>query len=199
MWAGVDVGGSRKGFHAAVVDRAGAVRAVERCATTNAVVDLVRTHGARVVAVDSPVSAAPPGEASRAGERELAMRVCGIRYTPDRAAMTARDDSYYEWIEHGFELYEALRSAGVRTIECFPTASWTRWGGRRDRESRAAWSARVLAQLRLIELPARLGQDERDAIGAAATARAYELGDMETFGEIVVPVTPSGNQWRDRS
>lgn len=32
-----------------------------------------------------------------------------------------------------------------------------------------------------------LGQDKRDAIGAALTARAHALGDTEAFGDIVVP------------
>jgi hypothetical protein len=35
--------------------------------------------------------------------------------------------------------------------------------------------------------PARLGQDARDAIGAALTARLHSLGRTRTFGEIVVP------------
>lgn len=175
MWAGVDVGGRRKGFHVAIVTRDRVV-ALHRCARP---ADVVRTlPPIRAVAIDSPRELAPTGEAARPCERELARVVCGIRWTP------ARIDSnhYYEWIAHGFELYALLPDA----VECFPTASWTRWAGPRS-GSRAAWTGAALRRLGLSGLPARLGQDFRDAIAAAVTARLYEEGCTEQFGPIAVP------------
>lgn len=79
-----------------------------------------------------------------------------------------------------------LRAAGMRVIEVFPTASWTRWAGPR-RGSRARWSQHALDSLGLSGLPARLGQDGRDALAAAVTARLWSAGATESFEEIVVP------------
>jgi predicted nuclease with RNAse H fold len=186
VWAGVDVGGRRKGLHAAVVDEHALVDGPARLAGADNVVRWLARHAPALVAVDSPRSAAPPGSRSREDERLLARDVCGIRYTPERRLLRA--NPYYEWILVGLELYAALARAGMPTIECFPTAAWTRWGGRRGARSRTAWSAETLDGLGLAGVPARMGQDGRDAIGAALTARAHVRGNAECFGEIVVPL-----------
>jgi predicted nuclease with RNAse H fold len=174
-WAGVDVGGRRKGFHVAVVTRQG-VAQLTRCATP---VDVVRAlPSVRAVAIDSPRGLAATGQTFRPCERELARVVCGIRWTPDRID----GNRYYEWIAHGLELYALLPDA----VECFPTASWTRWAGPR-RGTRVAWSAAVLLLLGLSGVPRGIGQDFRDAIAAAVTARLYDEGRTDSFGPIVVP------------
>lgn len=186
MWAGVDVGGSRKGFHVALLDggrRVSLARAptVERC------VALVRA--AAVVGIDAPASWAAPGEGSRACERAFASAgVCGIRPTPDEATAVARTDRYYEWVERGLELWAALRGAGVPAVECFPTASWTRWTGRRGAAGRGTWSSAGLAALGVDGDRAR-NQDERDAVAAAVTAWQCDRhpATVERFGELVVP------------
>jgi len=113
--------------------------------------------------------------------------VCGIRYTPDRLGLDA-NRTYYEWIGHGLELYEALADAQLHAVECFPTASWTCWWGPRGKATRARWSSQALASLGLGSVPDRLGQDARDAIGAALTAREAARGNVERFGFIVVPL-----------
>ncbi|HEV3408029.1 MAG TPA: DUF429 domain-containing protein [Gaiellaceae bacterium] len=185
MWAGVDVGGRRKGFHIAIVDEGG-LRDLTRLRRPGDVAAWLAERAPRVIAVDSPIAAAADGRASRACERHLASKVCGIRYTPERARLAG--NAYYEWIEHGLELYEALRAGPSTVIESFPTASWTRWAGTRGSRSRASWTEAALRGLGLERLPRRLGQDSRDAVAAALTARAYERGETESFGEIVVPV-----------
>jgi hypothetical protein len=136
--------------------------------------------------VDSPRRPAAVGERSRADERQLARAVCGIRYTPDPDALAA-NRAYYEWIEHGFALYAALAAVGLPSVECFPTAAFTRWTGARGRERRATWSQRGLDAVLPDARRPRLGQDARDAIAAALTARAWDTGGAESFGEIVVP------------
>jgi predicted nuclease with RNAse H fold len=187
IWAGVDVGGRRKGFHLAAVDRAALVAGPVRLAGTDQAVDWLLERGPALVAVDAPRSPAPGSSRSRAEERAVARTICSLRYTPDAASLAG--NPYYEWIVAGFELYEALERARLRAVECFPTASWTRWGGRRGGATRAAWSGAALAATGLGRVPPTLGQDGRDAIGAALTARAWSLGLAERFGEIVVPVT----------
>ena len=186
VWAGVDVGGRRKGFHAAVIDGPQLLAGPERLPEPHNVVSWLLKWKPVVVAVDSPRSPAPDGQQSREGERRLAREICGIRYTPDKKALDG-NRVYYEWIEHGFKLYGALEAAEFKAIECFPTASWTRWAGRRLKESRSRWSHKALLGLRLKNLPVRLNQDDRDAIAAAKTSYLYDKGYFECFGAIVVP------------
>lgn len=190
-WAGVDVGGRRKGFDLAVIDRERVVGGPTRIGDAAAAVAWLREQKPAVVAVDSPRRRAPAGALSRPDERLLvAAKVCGIRYTPNAEALAA-NEGYYEWIQRGFDLYAAL-TAGARwtrwqVIECFPTATWTRLGGPKGARSRARWSREVLADQPLTLPPKRLGQDARDAIGAALTARAFADGATESFGDLVVP------------
>jgi predicted nuclease with RNAse H fold len=189
-FAGIDVGGRRKGFHGAGVTATGIVAGPQRLANVEGVLQWLDALGPSVVALDSPMTCAPPGERSRAGERALMKEVCGIRWTPDEAKLEG--NAYYEWIVCGRELYEALDRERARTgwevIEVFPTASWTVWAGLRGSLRRARWTRQALEDMALDGLPARrLNQDDRDAIAAAITARLHAQGKSRTFGEIVVP------------
>ena len=184
-WIGVDVGGKRKGFDVAVIDdrRLLALKSRLMCSQ---VVDLVMTSTPTVVAIDSPRSCSPDEQTARDGERQLAKSICGIRWTPDATHVHASD--YYAWIVEGLALFKALAAHGVEVIEVFPTASWTRWQGKRGSQTRAAWSKQGLATLRLDGAPTRTNQDQRDAIAAAVTARQHTLGMTQTVGDIVVPI-----------
>jgi predicted nuclease with RNAse H fold len=184
-WAGVDVGGRRKGFHAAAVDAAGRCVGPVNLATPQDVRDWLGALEPEVVGLDSPLATAPPGQNARQGELHLARAVCGIRWTPSADRLAG--NPYYAWLLHGLELARLLRGAADwDVIEVFPTASWTRWAGPR-RGTRAGWSQAALEALGLTGLPLRLGQDGRDAIAAAITARQWSAGATESFEEIVVP------------
>lgn len=192
-YAGVDVGGRRKGFHAAVLDG----HRVELFASPEPgeVVAWLAERRPRVVAVDSPCDAAPDGLVCRAGEREViaARDLPNVRSTPDMRTMLAREDGYYEWVLNGLRLWEDLdRAAEWEVVECFPTASWTRWAGPRGGRSRSEWSREALGELRLDGVPARASQDQRDAIAAAMTAFLHAEGETERFGPIVVPLGAPG-------
>ena len=186
VWLGVDVGGPRKGFDAALVDETSLLVLRGRL-DRDAVLGLVDDARPALVAVDGPRECAPAGELSRADERALARAVCGIRFTPDRAVVRTGAGGYYGWVVEGLCLYEALRDREIAAIEVFPTASWTRWHGRRGALRRSAWSTEALRSLGVCGLPAHTNQDQRDAIAAAVTAREHTLGATEAFGEIVVP------------
>ena len=186
-WAGVDVGGTRKGFDVAVVDSRRVVAGPARLPDPAGAVAFLADQRPCVVAVDSPRTPAAGGAASRECERSLARSVCGIRYTPSRSALDG-GDPYYEWIRNGLELYAALERGPWRVVECFPTASWTRFAGARNGRSRARWTRAALLGLRIAGVPARTSQDARDAIAAAVTARRFDQGSTESFGEIVVPI-----------
>jgi predicted nuclease with RNAse H fold/GNAT superfamily N-acetyltransferase len=183
-WVGVDVGGKRKGFDVAVIDDR-RVLTLEGGLGCGEAVELIEGARPAVVAIDSPCCCAPEGHTSRDGERLLAKSICGIRWTPEERAVRA--NPYYEWIVEGLALFTALAAHRVEVIEVFPTASWTRWCGRRGSRSRAAWSSGGLASLGLAGLPAGTNQDQRDAIAAAVTARQHTEGATETLGTIVVP------------
>lgn len=191
VWAGVDVGAERKGFHVAALDERRLVHGPVNVASVAETAELLISLAPVVIGIDSPCAPAPAGARSRACERRLAAAVCGIRYTPDNDALV-RGGSYYAWIRNGLALYDALAEAdddGGQVVEVFPTASWTRIGGPRGSLPRGAWSASALRSLKLEGLPARrLSQDDRDAIGAAWTARLCSVpGAIEWFGEIAVP------------
>ena len=190
-WAGVDVGGRRKGFDVAVANDE-RLLALARCATPADVLRVLGDYEPLLVAIDSPCAAAPSGATLRECERALQAAVCGIRWTPDQAALDS-GNPYYEWIRLGLDLYRALEAEGLSTIEVFPTASWTRWTGTR-RGSRAAWTKRAMTMLGLEEVPAHTNQDVRDAIAAAVTARQQSRGETDAFGPIVVPKAP-GPVW----
>lgn len=183
-WAGVDVGAERKGFDIAVIDDR-RVLALRGRLTCQQVVDFLTENQPTVIAIDSPRCCAPGGQTAREGELQVAKSICGIRWTPDALRVSA--SAYYAWIVEGLALFDALTSHGAAVIEVFPTASWTRWHGRRGRRTRAAWTRQGLAALGLDGVPARTNQDQRDAIAAAMTARQHSLGLTETMGDIVVP------------
>jgi predicted nuclease with RNAse H fold len=183
-WLGVDVGGRRKGFDVAVVDDRRLVD-IEGGLDREGVVQMVERYRPKLVAIDSPQCCAPEGQRSREGERQLAASICGIRWTPDARQVRARP--YYGWIVEGLALFEVFVARKVAAIEVFPTASWTRWHGKRGTRTRAAWSRQGLATLDLESVPARTNQDQRDAIAAAVTAWQHTEGMTETMGDIVVP------------
>jgi predicted nuclease with RNAse H fold len=172
-----------------VIDKSALVAAT-RIDAADAVIEWLSASAPAVVAVDSPRAPAPPRAQSRDDERALVRAgVCGIRFTPSLAVMRAHAGGYYDWVLNGLALYDRLERAGSawEVIECFPTAAFTRLGGPRGGSSRALWTRQVLEELGIGGLPRRTSQDERDAVMAALTARAYDQGEAERFGEIVVP------------
>jgi predicted nuclease with RNAse H fold len=181
---GVDVGGRRKGFDVALVEDRRLTELRQRQSVDDVVAWAVSSEPS-VIAIDSPRSCAAPGCTYRPEEKELREAVCGIRWTPPSVKLEG--NPYYQWIVEGLRLYDGLRDHPARVIECFPTASWTRWHGARNGRSRSAWTREALAALELRGVPARTNQDMRDAIAAALTARDYERGRFQPFGEIVVP------------
>jgi predicted nuclease with RNAse H fold len=183
-WLGVDVGGRRKAFDVALVDDRRLI-GWRRRQSVDQVVEWVEAAKPTVVAIDSPRDCAPPGHSHRPEEKDLRDAVCGIRWTPAEARLEG--NPYYEWIVEGLRLYDALARRPVDVIECFPTASWTRWHGARGGRRRSAWTRQALAAWALRGVPSRTNQDLRDAIGAALTARDYEWGRCQCFGDIVVP------------
>jgi predicted nuclease with RNAse H fold len=178
-FAGVDVGGSRKGFHAAVIDDRALVAGPTRLPDVATTVRWLVDQAPVVVAVDAPLTLGP-----RECERALTRHVCHLYFTPAALAGT-----FYDWMRNGFALYAALRENGLAAIECFPTGTWTILAGKRGDRSRQAWTKGGLAALRLAGIPSRLDQDGRDAICAAYTARVHARGHADPrFAPIAIPL-----------
>ncbi|MFA9430685.1 DUF429 domain-containing protein [Egicoccus sp. AB-alg2] len=201
-WVGIDVGGRRKGFHLAAVRGDGRVQLSHADGPDAVETAVGRTLEALPVrvAVDAPAAWAPDGVPARPDEVAfLAARVCAIRFTPDAATAAARTDGYYEWVEHGLQLWHGLREADLEVVECFPTASWTRWLGPREQRTRPAWTGAGIASLYAVGDGGVLfgdrprNQDQRDALAAALTARQSAHPDTVRFGPLVVP--PPGPAW----
>ncbi|MDQ2630035.1 MAG: DUF429 domain-containing protein [Actinomycetota bacterium] len=192
-YIGIDVGGTRKGFHGCALEGSAVVEGPLRLPTPEEVATWAADQRPAVVAVDSPCTLAPPEATSREGELALNKEVCGIRWTPEHKRLEG--NPYYEWIIRGLELYSALQDkvgAETKIIEVFPTASWTVWVGERNSRSRAAWTNKALSSLGIEHLPSRrLNQDDRDAVAAAVTARQYDEGRTRDFKPIVVPTERS--------
>ena len=183
-WMGIDVGGRRKAFDVALVEGQ-SLAGLRQRQSVGDIVAWVASVKPSVIAIDSPRSSAPPGQTHRPEEKELRDEVCGIRWTPPSGELER--NPYYEWIVEGLDLYDALASEPVEVIECFPTASWTRWHGPRNGRRRTTWTREALAALGLQGLPSRTNQDMRDAIAAAWTAREYAHDHFDAFGDIIVP------------
>ena len=186
---GVDVGGPRKGFDVALLED-GRVELRARLTVAD-VLEWATRSRPRVIAIDSPRRWAPAGARSREDERDLVRAgICNIRWTPAEAsanATRAAGSAYYDWIFSGLALYAALADGPWTVIECFPTASWTRWAGRRGSRRRSTWTREALPGLGVHGVPARTNQDQRDAVAAAVTAREFLAGSTEAFGDIHVP------------
>jgi predicted nuclease with RNAse H fold len=187
-WIGVDVGGDRKGFDLAIIDDAGllSLRGRLNCADVAGIVEDVNPL---VVAIDSPCCCAARGQTTRECERTLARRICGIRWTPEAAAVNASD--YYGWVIRGLELYGALQSVAVDVIEVF-----------RQRPGPDGSASGGLGRARSGPAMGCPGSAERcadpDQPGPAGCGRGRAHGSptqcrlTESIGEIVVPLAEAG-------
>ena len=101
----------------------------QRHTECEAVAELVEKERPTVVAIDSPQCCAPMGRSARDGERQVAKSIRGTRWTPDERHVYA--SAYHAWIVEGLTFFHALATCDVEVIEVFPTASWTRWHGKR--------------------------------------------------------------------
>ena len=172
LWMGVDVGGKRKGFDAALVDDSRLLR-LEGGLSCDAVIELVRTCRPALVGIDSPRRCAPDGHGSRTGERQLARSICGIRWTPERSRVEL--DPYYAWVREGLALFDALSELEADAIEVFP-----RPRGRAGRGRGAGGSERRGAGGALTSWAWRACRDAPTRINATPSPRPSPLACTRT-------------------
>ncbi|MCA0361361.1 MAG: DUF429 domain-containing protein [Armatimonadetes bacterium] len=117
-FAGIDVGGSRKGFHVAVLDPSKGfewVRGIHR--VEDILAELKQIDDLQGVAIDCPPKARRPNKRTRLSERQMNKRfkVQWTRWSDKEPA---------EWMENGENLWKTLREGlpQVQIVETFPTA-----------------------------------------------------------------------------
>ena len=203
---GIDVGGSRKGFHAVALE-GGAFLARHQTSCVEDLADWCRDEiGASIVAIDAPCRWSTGGRV-RPAERELLAHGIRCFLTPSRRVAVQHPKHYYEWMLRGAELFRALekthplcREAPTGDVACcfetFPHAiSWHLRGGN---AAAAKKKAQRVALLRrhggyaacLVSI------DWIDAAlcavvaAMAAAARPLKIYGEEHTGYIIVPASP---------
>jgi predicted nuclease with RNAse H fold len=117
---GIDVGGSRKGFHAVALS-AGAYAGQLATTEVQQLAHWCReVIGAQLIAIDAPCRWSTDGRA-RPCEREL--NAAGIRCfaSPSRQAALSHPSNYYGWMLQGEALYRQLE-ASHRLLPALPPA-----------------------------------------------------------------------------
>ncbi len=199
--AGVDVGGTRKGFHAVVLAD-GRLADVFASPDPEAIATWCATRGARHVGVDAPGGWSRDG---RMRPAERALRAAGISCfaSPTRAAAIAHPKDWYGWMLNGERLFGlltrryALYAGGApspagQCFETFPQAIACALAGSRvpARDKRARRRA-LLADAGIDTRPLN-SIDLIDAALCALTAHFFAHARYSAYGEagdafIVVP------------
>ena len=198
LYAGIDVGGPTKGFHAVALSSVGVVAKL-RSTSADEIATWCAQQDAAVVAIDAPCRWRLPGQPARAAERQLAAGRISSFSTPTEEQ--GQSHSFYTWMLAGHRLYAALAdrypvydgSHGFTgAIETFPQAVACALAGEIV-SAKAKLSVRTELLRRAGVDPARLqGIDEVDAALCALTARCFASGEFRAYGDalggfIVVP------------
>ena len=207
---GIDVGGSRKGFHAVALN-GGLFAGQLATADVRELAHWCRAViGAQLIAIDAPCRWSLDGR-SRPCEREL--NAAGIRCfaSPSRSAALSHPSNYYGWMLQGEALFQELEPshpllpgllpAGQRPsvpacFETFPHAiTWQLRGGQASASQKRSQRSQLLRQAGID--PACLSSIDRiDAALCAVVAHHLASGlPCRAYGEpasglIVVPQGP---------
>lgn len=204
--AGVDVGGSRKGFHAVALN-AGQYHDRFASRDANQVVRwCVETIGAAVIAVDAPCRWSLTGK-SRLAERELHAQGISCFFTPTRESAREHPKNNFGWVFSGQAVFAGLEKthplcravpgAGEKCcLETYPHAvTWHLRGGSADAKQKRAQRIELLKR-HVIATEKLTNNDWRDAALCALVAHRAANGDtLKAFGDaqtgqIIVPAHP---------
>jgi len=197
---GIDVGGTRKGFHAVLLNR-GRVLDVRRARDPAALAQWCAECGAEAVAVDAPCMWSADG-LSRAAERAIHRVGLHCYYTPTRERAQGR--SFYGWVFNGERLYDALKrhyalldsqwGGGRVCFETFPHAVTCALEGRvvRANDDKAGVRRAALRRLGIADTGLLTSLDFVDAALCAVSAELFGRGLYARYGDdregcLVVP------------
>ena len=211
---GIDVGGTRKGFHAVAL-RDGAYAAQLATSDVQRLSHwCVHQMQAQVIAIDAPCRWSGNGRA-RPSERELMQQGIWCFSSPAREAAAAHPSNYYGWMLRGEALYQELEAShprlsdlpppglpasGPACFETFPHAiTWhLRGGNAAARQKRL--QRRALLEQAGIDTAALTSIDLIDAALCALTAHHLASGrPCRAYGEPAsgLIVVPQGPDWSD--
>ncbi len=211
---GIDVGGSKKGFHAVALTN-GEYSDQLDSNDINALVRWCREMKAQVIAVDAPCRWSPDGGARPAeialGQNRIFCFSTPTRETADKRRhlhLRGKATDHYGWILNGALLFDALESfypicralppAGRQCcFETFPHAiTWHMRGGHADAKKKRG-QRRALLEEAGIDITELTNIDLVDAALCALTAYHVAIGnDCDHFGEpdtglVIVPKCPT--------
>ncbi|MCP9792925.1 DUF429 domain-containing protein [Vulcanococcus limneticus Candia 3F8] len=207
---GIDVGGSRKGFHAVAVT-GGAYAGQLATPDVQELGHWCRSViGAQQIAIDAPCRWSGNGRA-RPCERELMQQGIFCFASPSRAVAVSHPRNYYGWMLQGEALYQGLETShpllaglpaaglpasGPACFETFPHAiAWHLRGGNAEARQKRL-QRRALLEQAGIDTAALTSIDWIDAALCALTAHHLASGrPCRAYGEpasglIVVPQGP---------
>jgi predicted nuclease with RNAse H fold len=212
---GIDVGGSRKGFHGVAL---GDGRYFRQFHTTDpaAMAHWCREIGARLIGIDAPCRWSEDGRA-RPAERQLMGRGIQCFASPTRKLAIVHPRNYYGWMLNGEALYQAIAPShplcsGLPVdprhpccFETFPQAIACTLAGRiLPAKDKRRHRPALLAQAG-VRLPSPAGIDTIDAGLCALVAHRLSTGHPCTaYGEpvtglIIVPNSEQGDWVRGRA
>ncbi|HEX2267072.1 MAG TPA: DUF429 domain-containing protein [Actinomycetota bacterium] len=198
---GIDVG-VRKGHDVVVLEDDLTVSHTAARVATEDVEHLIREGQPDIVAIDSPPAWSAGGKSR---EVERALRRLGIKAFPTPNADTGPANTFFDWMQVGFKLFETAERAGYvpyrsgdprhTAIEVFPHASAAVLSGGLLPSGirKGTWRRSVLERQGVGELGFR-SVDQIDAALAALTGLRALQGSFVAVGDpdegvIVLPVT----------
>jgi predicted nuclease with RNAse H fold len=199
---GIDVG-VRKGHDIVIVEDDSTVSHTAPHVATNQLEQLLREWKPDIVAIDSPPSWSAGGKSR---EVEKALRRLGIKSFPTPNEETGPANTFFDWMQEGFRLFEAAAGAGYpryqsgdprhTAIEVFPhaTAAVLAKGLLPSGAHKATWRRSVLESQGVHGATTLRSIDQIDAALAALTGLRALQGAFVTVGDpdegvIVLPVT----------
>ncbi len=185
LYAGIDVGGEKKGQALCLLDKQRAVLRLESGLSVSEVLDVLHEESSKLscIGIDAPRQPVKDtaAKAGRACEREL-VHAMGLRLQWSPRACDL-NKAHNLWMLQGIALFEriAVELPQVRTLEVFPSASYGHF----------PLDVAISIPLALFERKART--DQLDAACCALVAWCYDNGCFKSFGkgdpegEIIVP------------
>lgn len=191
--AGIDVGGTKKGFHAVAL-RGGDILDCFASADPQAVAAWCVRLGARAVGVDAPSAWSTDGRA-RPAERALMRAGIHCFASPTREAALAHPTNWYGWMLAGEALYSALGSHFARldgraeppaqpfVFETFPQAVACAMAGAHVSARDKARERRRILREAGIDVARLANIDLVDAALCALAASHAAAGNVRLYGE----------------
>lgn len=169
---GIDVGGSKKGFHIAVVPtHEPRVAHLSQALNPEELIrEIERLHlNPLVIAIDCPPQSTRSGLTTRLAERQLHRKGYRVQWTRHKSQGGA------EWMQNGEHLWQSLRNRydNANLIECFPTIA-----------GEALATSKLVLPLALLS-PLRQRREWKDLVDAcicADVASRFHRGEAHSVG-----------------